>query len=220
MRPRLLDLYCCQGGAARGYHDAGFEVVGVDIDPQPRYPYEFHQADALEFLVAHWHEFDAVHASPPCHDHSSLSSLSGLNGSGHLLADTRTALLALPLPWVIENVPGAPMRADITLCGEMFGLRTCRHRWFELSDPMLAPVFSHPRHRAPTSTKKRRACWDAGMNISATGDIGSTIGALVMDIDWMTGDGLAQALPPAYTRVVGAHLLDRLAAVPDPKDAS
>lgn len=95
MRPRLLDLFCCQGGAARGYADAGFDVVGVDITPQPRYPFEFHQGDALEFLAEHGAEFDAVHASPPCHDHGSLKSLSGLNGTGWLLAATRDALTEL-----------------------------------------------------------------------------------------------------------------------------
>lgn len=219
IRPRLLDLFCCQGGAAKGYHDAGFDVVGVDIAPQPRYPFEFHQGDALEYLAAHWREFDAVHASPPCHDHTSLRSLSGVNDTGWLLPATREALRQLPVPWVIENVPGAPMRPDVILCGEMFGLRTCRHRWFELSDPMLAPVFAHPRHRAPTSTKKRRRDFAAGMHISVTGDVGSWVGPEVMGIDWMTGDGLSQAIPPAYTRVIGAHLLEQLATAPDTKAA-
>lgn len=150
-RRRLLDLYCCQGGAAKGYHDAGFEVVGVDLNPQPRYPYEFHQADALEYLAEHGHEFDAWHASPPCRDHTALTSRAGFEGSGHLLADTRAAFQAHPArrPWVIENVPGAPMRVDLMLCGGMFGLRTYRHRWFELSDPMFPPPTSNTPHTAP-----------------------------------------------------------------------
>lgn len=212
MTLRLLDLYCCQGGAARGYADAGFEVVGVDVEPQSRYPFEFHQADALEYLAEHWREFDAVHASPPCHDHSALKSRAGENGTGWLRAATRQALTALPLPWVIENVPGAEMRVDVLLCGSMFGLRVYRHRWFELGDPMLPPKISHPRHRVLTSTKKRRRDWDAGLNISVTGDIGTSIGGPALDIDWMTGNGLSQAIPPAYTRVIGAHLLDQLGA--------
>ena len=195
-----------------GYHRAGFDVTGVDIAPQPRYPFTFVQADALEYLAEHGHEFDVWHGSPPCHDHTPLKSLSGTDGTGWLLAATRDAFtrLADGRPWVIENVPGAEMRADVVLCGEMFGLRTCRHRWFELSDPMFPPVLPHPRHRAPTSTKKRRTCWDAGLNISVTGDIGSTIGSLALDIDWMTGDELSQAIPPAYTEVVGRHLLEQL----------
>jgi DNA (cytosine-5)-methyltransferase 1 len=209
-RKRLLDLFCCQGGAAKGYHDAGFEVVGIDINPQPCYPFEFHQGDAIEYLIEHHGEFDVVHASPPCHDHTSLASVAGVDGTAHLLADTRDTLRGLPIPWVIENVPGAPMRVDLMLCGAMFALRTYRHRWFEFSDPMLPPALEHPRHRVLTSTKKRRTCWDAGLNISVTGDIGTTIGSLALDIDWMTGNGLSQAIPPAYTRVVGAHLHDLL----------
>ncbi|WP_297827486.1 DNA methylase [Mycobacterium sp.] len=209
-RPRLLDLYCCQGGASKGYADAGFDVVGVDINPQPRYPYEFHQGDALEFLTGHGHEFDVWHGSPPCHDHSALASVAGTDGTGYLLAATRQAFTALAdgRPWVIENVPGADMRADLMLCGSMFGLRTYRHRYFEFSDPMLPPLLPHPRHRVRTSTKKRRTCWDKGLNISVTGDIGTAIGSLALGIDWMTGNGLSQAIPPAYTRVIGAHLLE------------
>lgn len=211
-RPRLLDLFCCQGGAAMGYHRAGFEVVGVDVDPQPRYPFAFHQGDALTYLAAHWCEFDAVHASPPCHDHSALASVAGVNGTGWLLAATREALSALPLPWVIENVPGAAMRVDLRLCGGMFGLRTYRHRWFEFSDPMFPPVLPHPRHRILTDSRKRRAGWDAGLHTSVTGDVTVEIASEALGIDWMDTDGLPQAIPPAYTAVVGAHLLDQLAA--------
>lgn len=211
-RARLLDLYCCQGGAAVGYHRAGFEVVGVDVEPQPCYPFEFHQGDALEYLAAHWREFGAVHASPPCHDWTALASVAGLNGTAHLLADTRAALSALPLRWVIENVPGAVMRVDLRLCGGMFGLRTYRHRWFEFSDPMFPPVLPHPRHRVLTDSRKRRAGWDAGMHTSVTGDVTVDIASEALGINWMDADGLAQAIPPAYTRVVGAHLRDQLCA--------
>ena len=213
--PRLLDLFCCQGGAARGYADAGFEVVGIDIDPQPRYPFEFHQADAFEYLAEHGHEFDVWHGSPCCHDHSALASLSGTDGTGWQLAATREAFTTLAdgRPWVIENVPGAVMRVDLMLCGSMFGLRTYRHRWFEFSDPMLPPLLPHPRHRVLTSTKKRKKQYDQGFNISVTGNVGSWVGSQCLDIDWMTGKGLSQAIPPAYTRVVGAHLLDLLTRV-------
>jgi DNA (cytosine-5)-methyltransferase 1 len=195
-----------------GYSLAGFEVTGVDIDPQPRYPFEFHQADALEYLAAHWREFDAVHSSPPCHDHSSLSSLSGTNGTGHLLADTRELLRTLPIPWVIENVVGAPMRVDLMLCGQQFGLRTCRHRWFEFSDPMFPPQLPHPRHRVPTDDRKRRTGWNAGMNTTVTGDVTLDIASEALGIDWMDVNGLPQAIPPKYTEFVGAHLLEQIAA--------
>jgi DNA (cytosine-5)-methyltransferase 1 len=223
VKPRLLDLFSGAGGSAVGYHRAGFEVVGVDLAPQPRYPFEFHQADALTFPLdgfdaihasppCHDHSslsslsgLDAIHASPPCHDHSSLSSLSGLDGTGDLLARTRVRLASTGLPWVIENVPGAPMRADVLLCGEMFGLRTYRHRRFELSG-FFALTPAHPPHRVRTSSKKRRACWDAGLHVSVTGDVGTYVGSQAMGIDWMTGNELSQAIPPAYTEHIGCYL--------------
>lgn len=211
MTYRLLDLYSCAGGAAMGYHRAGFEIVGVDINPQPRYPFEHHTADALEFLAAHGHEFDAIHASPPCHDHTALKSRSGEDGSGWLLAATRAALADHPVT-VIENVPGADMRVDLLLCGAMFGLRTYRHRWFEITGPWMLTAPWHPRHVVRTSTKKRRACWDAGMNISVTGDVGTYVGSRAMGIDWMTGDELSQAIPPAYTEYIGSQLVEHLNA--------
>ncbi|MFD9550557.1 DNA methylase [Nocardia salmonicida] len=211
-RPRLLDLYCKAGGASMGYHRAGFDVVGVDIEPQPRYPFTFHQGDALEFLTAHGHEFDAIGASPPCHDHTPLSSRAGVNGSGWLLGATLDLLAAQPVPWVVENVMGADMRADAVLCGSMFGLRTYRHRKFAIDTriPWLPAVPWHPAHTARTSTKHRRTGFAAGMNISITGDVGSWLGPACMGIDWMTGSELAQAIPPAYTQHLGLHLLDHL----------
>jgi len=204
-------LFSGAGGAARGYHDAGFDVVGVDNRPMPRYPYEHHVADALEYLAEHGHEYDAIHASPPCQDHSPLSALVGKHGTGWLLDATRTALQAAGPLYVIENVAAADMPATMTLCGSMFGLRTYRHRKFEI-DPrlVLVSVPSHPKHRILTSTKRRRICWDAGLNISVTGDIGSTIGGLALGIDWMNGKELSQAVPPAYTKFVGEQLLTHL----------
>jgi DNA (cytosine-5)-methyltransferase 1 len=211
-RPRLLDLFCCQGGAARGYHDAGFDVTGVDIEPQPRYPYTFVQADALEYLAEHGHEFDAWHGSPPCHDHSVLSNAAGLDGTAHLLDDTRRAFTAHPAgrPWVIENVSGAAMRADFRLCGCMFGLPGLRReRWFETSwrgfelrapchhAGMAATVAGHGAH--PHEYQRGWAPTQADRNNA-------------MGIDWMTRDGLAQAIPPAYTQVIGTHLMDQLTA--------
>lgn len=211
-RPRLLDLYCCAGGAAMGYHRAGFDVTGIDNRPQPRYPFAFVQADALEYLAEHGHEYDAIHASPPCHDHSALSARSGVDGSGWLLAATRDALRTVGRPWVIENVPPAAMRVDLRLCGGMFGLRTYRHRWFEFGDPMFPPQLPHPRHRILTSSKKRWRDWNAGLHTSVTGDVTVEIASAALDIDWMTRDELSQAIPPAYTEVVGRHLLEQLLA--------
>jgi DNA (cytosine-5)-methyltransferase 1 len=208
MRPRLLDLFCGAGGAAMGYHRAGFDVVGVDINPQPRYPFAFVQTDALEYVAAHGHEFDAIHASPPCQEYSALRALTPDKHYPDLVAPTRDALERTGKPYVIENVMSAPLTHGITLCGGMFGLRTYRHRRFESSVLMFQP--HHPRHVAKTSTKKRRSCWEAGMHISVTGDIGSTIGGLAMGIDWMTGNELSQAIPPAYTEYIGARLIAAL----------
>lgn len=213
-RPRLLDLFCGAGGASFGYHRAGFDVVGVDINPMPRYPFEFHRADALAFLDDAGHEFDVIHASPPCHDHTALKSRAGEDGSGWLLDATREALTAFHGPWVIENVPApTSVRPDLVLCGGMFGLRTYRHRWFEL-DPRipLITVPSHPRHVIKTSTKQRRVGWDAGLHVSVTGDVGVYVGPDALGIDWMNGDELSQAIPPAYTEFIGSQLLDALRA--------
>lgn len=138
---RLLDLYCKAGGAGEGYHRAGFEVVGVDIEPQKRYPHKFHQADAIEYLMEHYREFDAVHASPPCQGYCALKHLS-TKEHVMLLPHTRDALDLTGLPYVIENTPGAPIRATMMLCGTMFGLKTpCgaevqRHRYFETNWPL------------------------------------------------------------------------------------
>lgn len=211
--PLALDAYCKAGGAGMGYARAGFDVIGVDIEPQPRYPFPFIQADALAFIRQMGWAFDLLTGSPPCHDHSPLKSRAGEKGTAWLLPATREAFEASGKPWVIENVPGAPMRQDVVYCGEMFGLRTVRHRWFESNvSGLWAPEHplgaAHPRrHLRKTSTKKRRKCFDAGMNISITGDLQSWVGPACMGIDWMTGDELAQAIPPAYTEHLGRQLL-------------
>lgn len=210
---RMLDLYCGAGGAARGYQLAGWHVTGVDHRPQPRYAGDrFIEADALEYLAKHGTEYDAIHASPPCHDHSTLSARTGKDGTGLLLAATRELLDQTGQPYVIENVPGAPMRPDIILCGEMFGLRTIRHRWFELGGWWtLCPM--HPPHTARTSSRKRLEDWLAGLHVSVTGDVGTYVGRQAMGIDWMTGAELSQAVPPPYTHWIGHRLAEHLATV-------
>lgn len=223
-KPRLLDLFCGAGGAAMGYHRAGFEVVGVDIKPQPNYPFQFLQTDALLFLregnwaVATGYEtwtFDAIHASPPC---QAFTNAQVIHGREHpdLLTPTRTLLEETGLPWVIENVPGAPMRKDLVLCGTQFdGLsgphgQLLRHRWFEFSDPTIAPALVHPcRHDRPT--------------VSVFGHGGHIYHGVedwkkVMGIDWMTRDELAQAIPPAYTQFIGEALLAHIIAESDRRE--
>lgn len=203
MKPRLLDLFCGAGGAAMGYARAGFEVVGVDIAPQPHFPFEFIQYDAMKFPLE---GFDAIHASPPCQEYSALRALTPDRHYPDLVAPTRQLLMTTGVPWVIENVMSAPLWGGVTLCGGMFGLRTYRHRRFESSEFMFQP--DHPVHVARTSTKKRMRDWMAGMHVSVTGDIGSTIGGLALGIDWMTGNELSQAIPPAYTEYIGRRLLN------------
>jgi DNA (cytosine-5)-methyltransferase 1 len=208
-----------------GYHLAGFEVVGVDIEPQPRYPFEFHQADAVSILRSMvdypsfsgemWRPgyFAAIHASPPCQDHSPLKSRAGEHGTGWMLDATLELLAQQPAVWVVENVGSAHNRADFLLCGEMFGLRTVRHRRFTI-DPRFSALLAvppHGKHRRPTSTKNRVSALAEGHNLSITGNVGVHAGPLCMGIDWMTGDELSQAIPPAYTEFIGEQLLAHLA---------
>jgi DNA (cytosine-5)-methyltransferase 1 len=207
---RLFDLYCGAGGAAMGYHRAGFtEIVGVDMEPQPHYPFRFLEADALTVLkLPGWVEgFDLIHASPPCKAFTKTGWAIRYDYRSHhtdLLTPTRRMLELTGTPWVIENVPGAPMRPDVVLCGSQFGLGVRRHRWFEVSWPELAlvpgclhdgPVYSP--HGNPNRFKGTRAQW-----------------AEAMGIDWMATSGeLSQAIPPAYTEYIGALFLEREVAV-------
>lgn len=216
--PKLLDLYCCAGGAGAGYRRAGFDVTGVDISPQPRYPFTFHQADALEFLAAHGHEYDAVHASPPCQTHSALTKGNRARAGwadGHVdyIDRTRRLLEHIGRPYVIENVQGAPLRRDLTLCGEMFGLAVIRHRYFEFGG-WFAPQPVHVKHRGRVAGM-RHGEWFTGPYFAVYGDGGGK-GSVAqwqeaMGIDW-TSDRreLAEAIPPAYTEYVGGYLLAAL----------
>ena len=188
-----------------GYYRAGFEVVGVDIKPQPHYPFKFYLADALEFPLD---GYDAYHASPPSQQYTPLRARQGWKEYPDLIEPCRNLLIATGKPWVIENVPNSPLHYFITLCGEMFGLRTIRHRRFETSWLMMQP--RHLKHSRKTSSKKRRPCFDAGMNISVTGDVGSWVGPPCMGIDWMIGNELSQAIPPAYTEYIGKYLMEAI----------
>jgi DNA (cytosine-5)-methyltransferase 1 len=224
-RPRLLDLFCGAGGAAVGYHRAGFEVVGVDIVDQPNYPFEFIQASALSLFTYRVKErFDAVHASPPC---QRFSDLAKRNGNGHewpdLIAPTRELLRASGLPYVIENVEGAPLVDPVLLCGTQFpGLRVIRHRLFETSFPV--PPLPHGRHPLVFTHDKRKNHYGRlDQNVSfvqVTGGGNATVAnkAAAMGIAWMSGKELNEAVPPAFTEYVGrqllAHLIPETAAGP------
>lgn len=167
----------------------------------------------MAFLRAHGHLFDAIHASFPCQSYSPLRALSPQKIYPDFLADGREALIASGKPFVIENVMSAPLDKDrsVRLCGSMFGLRTYRHRRFEYGGGFaLPPAPKHPRHVALSATKRRKERWAEGWNISVTGDIGTYFGLEAMGIDWMTGAELSEAIPPAYTRWVGGHLMAHL----------
>lgn len=210
-RPRLLDLFCGAGGCAVGYHRAGFDVVGVDIKPQPHYPFEFHQADAMTFDLC---GFDVVHSSPPCQAYSRICRGMG-TASTHpdLVAKVRERLTSSGVPWIIENVEGAPLQFPITLCGTMFGLQSKsglwlrRHRGFELSWGMLAPTCQHPR--SPSI-----GVYGNGTNSHHLKRLGRNITTEeqreAMGIDWMPRSELTQAIPPAYTEFIGRQLLARI----------
>jgi DNA (cytosine-5)-methyltransferase 1 len=213
VKPRLLDLFCGAGGAAMGYHRAGFEVVGVDINPQPHYPFEFHQADALTFPLD---GYDAIHASPPCQAYSIMRNLPWLKGREYWdsIPPTRDLLATATVPWVMENVRGSPLDG-VFLCGQMFqldwpdGRPIYRHRVFESSWFMLAP--GHPQHyraAVPGSMLGSRQTRMSGIGGGRLVVNGRTrVNGTAVGIDWMTSAELSQAIPPAYTEWIGRQLL-------------
>ena len=201
---RLLDLFAGAGGAAMGYRRAGFDVVGVDINPQPNYPFEFYQGDAIHYLAEHWREFDAVHASPPCQRYSAMTACRpGLADEyPDLIAPVRNLLELTGLPYVLENVARSPLRPDLTLCGQMFGLPLYRHRVFEASFFMWQP--EHPRHTVPGS---KAGHWTPGHIISVSGNCSPiALAREAMGINWTTRHELAESIPPVYTEHVGTQL--------------
>ena len=209
MMPKLLDLFCGAGGCSMGYHRAGFEVVGVDINPQPRYPFEFVQADAMEFPLD---GFDWIHASPPCQGYS-ISRNNGCHRDAPLLIDEiRDRLEQSGIGYVIENVPGAPLRFPFELCGASFGLGIgefdlARHRGFECSTLLLAPPCQHRRGQTI-------GVYGNGTNSWHRAKFGRCITDAekreAMGIDWMNRKELNQAIPPAYTDWIGRQLLTQL----------
>lgn len=211
---RLLDLFCGAGGAAMGYHRAGFEVVGVDIAPQKHYPFEFHLGDALEFCAAHGREFDAIHASPPCQKYSITWYLNRRKDLPDSIAETRNALVKTGRPYVIENVARAPLVNPLVLCGTMFGLRVIRHRLFECSPTIWFP----PRPCAHNGKVSGNRALKAGLRVTprladfdyltvAGHDFIVSEANEAMDLGWMNQHEVAQAIPPAYTEFIASQLL-------------
>lgn len=215
--PRLLDLFCGAGGCSVGYASSGFDVVGVDIVPQPRYPFEFHQSDAMEYPLV---GFDVIHASPPCQRYTQLGTREDLGHYPDLVDLVRRMLQVNATPWVIENVPGSPLRNPVVLCGGMFGLRSYRHRLFESSEPLTAPEHTPHTVRVNRRGENRREHWNNGGFLTITGDVGTYCGLEAMGIDWMTGNELSQAIPPAYTEWIGRQLLARIGTIRESRTVS
>ena len=223
-RPKLLDLFCKAGGASMGYFRAGFDVTGVDLEPQPRYPFAFVQADALEFVAAHGPNFDVIHASPPCQGYIQ-TGFRRKHRHPHrdhprLIAATRTALTATGRVWVLENVESAiaVMRLPVRLCGTSFGLPLRRHRLFESSIGLLRLACRHERFsdaKYPTNWRPKSGVIPRARCVQVYGNSGdASIWPAAMGIDWMTRQELTQAVPPAYTEFLGRQLLMAYEEVP------
>lgn len=218
-RPRLLDLFCCQGGASRGYVDAGFDVVGVDIDPQSRYPYTFIQADAIAYLAEHGHEFDAIHASPPCQSFLNLGAVNKALGRDYdypnLIGPVRELLRLSGKPYVIENVQDAANELidPVRICGTGLGKPLRRHRLFE-SNVTLGGIACE--HSAFTEQKYWTGWRPKGeKRLSTVVQVYGNAGGQhewpdAMGIDWMDRHGFVEAIPPAYTEFIGRQLIEHI----------
>jgi DNA (cytosine-5)-methyltransferase 1 len=220
---KLLDLFCGAGGCAMGYHQAGFDVVGVDINPQPRYPFEFIQGDALEYASKHAHKFDVIHASPPCQRFSEATPMDYRDKHPDFIRPARDLLQAIGKPYVIENVQNArrELVTPIKLCGSMFGLPIWRHRYFEVipSVMVLTPPCNHNRTPIPATINGRFRLVDVPVLCTGGGDgkrakrkTHRPRGKVeeirwAMGIDWMVQTELTEAIPPVYTKWIGEQII-------------
>lgn len=204
MKLRALDLFCCAGGASMGLHRAGFEVVGVDVEDQPDYPFAFHRADALTFPLGGFH---LIWASPPCQAFTAYKRRHGhVRPRDNLIPAVRARLTTSGAAWIVENVPGAPLLEPVTLCGSMFGLDVRRHRAFECSFPVAPPACNH------AAQTPRFACATNRTNLRSTVEVGVwriplDVQRRAMGIDWMSREKLSQAIPPAYSEFLARQWL-------------
>jgi len=214
-RPLLLDLFCGAGGASVGYSWAGFDVIGVDNEPHLDYPFQLHVRDAIEALrdVAFVARFDAIHASPPCQRYSTAT---GENRGRHpdLVGPVRELLDATGLPWVIENVPQAPLVNPVMVCGSAFGLKVRRHRAFESNMPIVGTGCYHKEQGRPVGVYGQHPDSKRHLRPDGTerGTKATTLGhgSRAMGIDWMEWADLVEAIPPAYSNFIGRQLLPAL----------
>lgn len=206
MKPKLLDTYCKAGGAGYGFNLAGFDVVGVDIERQPNYPFRFYQGDAVEFIAKYGCDFDHIHASPPCQFASELTPMAYRSNHKNLIPETREALIATGKLYDIENVEAARkyLLNPVMLCGSMFGLGVWRHRYFELhpSISLLTPTCNHGNVPVLISGTRRRNNerfeFTAQQCREASG------------LFWMTRKEMDEAIPPAFTEWLGFQVMPRL----------
>ncbi|MBF0461176.1 MAG: DNA cytosine methyltransferase [Magnetococcales bacterium] len=213
---RILDLFCCAGGAGTGYSQAGFDVVGIDIKPQPNYPFTFMQADAMTLDPAFIASFDAIHASPPCQSYSDLAKRNdNADAWPRLIDPVRDLLVRSGLPYIIENVEGAPLFSPVILCGTMFpGLRVLRHRLFEANFPIVPPP--HGKHPKVHTFDKRKSHygktneWTDFVQVTGGGNCTVAAARAAMGINWMNKNEINEAIPPAYTCLIGEQLLQHL----------
>ena len=221
---KMIDLYCCAGGAAMGYHQAGFdEIIGVDIVDRPNYPFEFVKMDALEFLrTADLSDVSFIHASPPCQCYSKLKHLSGNVEKWEethvdLVAPTREALIKTGKPFVIENVEGSPLINPIKLYGSQFpNLYTQRPRLFESNISLKEPV--NPKVKHKTGKLGYGPAEDGFITVAGIrpqrgmNEVQTKLyyGFALGGIDWMSLEELTQAIPPAYTEFIGKQIIEYL----------
>ena len=204
MKPKLLDLFCKAGGASVGYSRAGFDVEGVDIEPQPHYPFRLHLANALTYALD---GFDAYHASPPCQAYTRLTPPEYKDKHPDMIVQVRELLRKTGKPFVIENVPDALflMQSPLMLCGTMFGLHTHRHRYFEIEPPYYPLLPPCQRIKEPIVV--------SGTTRRKTGRLEYRVAECrkAMGIDWMVRKEIDEAIPPAYTEYIGKYLLEIIA---------
>lgn len=219
MRPLLLDLFCGAGGAAVGYHRAGFDVVGVDIKPQPNYPFKFVQDDALEYLYwrSNWAAIAAIHASPPCQSYLNLGSVNRKLGRSYnhpdLIGATRALLVTSGLPYVMENVEGAPLHNPVRICGTGLSLPLRRHRLFESNLEIVGVPCAHNKFTEPKYWTGWRPNGEHRLStvVQVYGNAGGREHwPAAMGIDWMTSREMCEAIPPAYCQHIGAQLLEAM----------